>query len=105
MKNLMVEAGFTEQGIEKFISTIESVLPHTPGNWNFISVDEKLSFVSKNKEIIESYINNSKPEFSDEENNGFPAIFSENDKLRNRVQQKNNRYVELRSAEQTLRMF
>ncbi len=101
----MIEAVFTEKGIEKFISTIESVLPHLPGNWNMIDTKDKLNFISKNKTTIESYINSSKPVFTNEESEGFPAIFSDDDELRNRVTEKNNRYVDLRSADQILRMF
>jgi hypothetical protein len=105
MKTLMINAGFTEQGIAKFISTIESILPHMPGNWNFIGTNEKLSFIAKNKITIKNYIDSSKPIFTNEENEGFPAIFNDDEKSRNRAIEKNNRFVELRSADQTLRMF
>lgn len=99
MKNLMVEAGFTEQGIEKFISTVESVLPHVPGNWNFISIEKKLDFIQKNKTTIERYINDAKPVFTNEEN-ALPFNFDDD-----KIEAKNKKYAEIRSAEQTLRMF
>lgn len=106
MKTLeMIEAGFTEKGIQNFINTIESVLPHMPGNWTFISADEKLSFISKNKPSIEGYVKSAFPEFTEDENSGFPAIFNEDEELRKMASEKNERYLALRSADQTLRML
>lgn len=105
MKSILINAGYTEQGIQKFIDTIESVLPHLPGNWNFIGVDAKLTFISKNKATIADYVKSEFPEFTEEETNGFPAIFSEDEELSKRVIEKNERYLAVRSADQTLRIF
>lgn len=99
MKTLLIESGYTAQGIERFISVIESVLPHTPGNWAFVGTEEKLSFISKNKTTIESYINESRPAFTEEEQS-LPFNFHDE-----KLAAKNIRYSELRSAEQTLRIF
>jgi hypothetical protein len=68
MKTLeMNKLGFSDNGIINFVNVIESVLPHTPGNWEFITIEDKLNFISNNKNLILNYLENSKPKFSNNE--------------------------------------
>lgn len=88
-------AGFTEAGILNFIRVVESTLPHLPGNWDFIDSEKKLSFISKNKEMISKSIQAAMPGFSEEENEAF-AWFNTTDPA------KIKRLDELQSASQAL---
>ena len=95
MKAKLLSAGYTEQGIIKFINTIETVLPHFAGNWEFMSIDAKLSFIQKHKQYISDLLYNAMPLYSKKEDE---AIFLD------RNFKKDQRYSELRSAIITLRI-
>lgn len=98
MKTLLIESGYTEKGIERFLYIIESAMPHMPGNWAFMSIEQKLSFIYKNKERVNSYIMNTMPVHLDHEMS-IEMMFNDT------VVEKNMRYKELKSAELTLRII
>jgi len=88
------ENGFTDGGIKNLIRVIESVMPHLPGNWEFINTDSKLEFISNNKVTIEGYINSNKPNLPIQE---MPFDFLNSDDAK--------RLNELQSASTAIRTY
>jgi glyoxylate utilization-related uncharacterized protein len=82
------------------ITTVESVMPHMPGNWSFLDTNSKLFFIYKNYKRIDGYISAAKPIFSDEDEKSF-NWFNSTEKSETKIKRLN----ELQAASVAIRMY
>ena len=100
IESSLLEAGFTPEGVNKFIRTIESVMPHMPGNWVFLNTNDKLFWISRHNQIITEYLEKAKPEYEDWEPGNALEFFSDPERCT-----KARRLNDIQSAESTIRSY